>query len=375
MSAGTINGSFKKWFFVSIICTLTVVSIIVLINCIVDTYGILRDDFSRQVREPNQRFVKMKYLLSHKNKYDSFLFGSSRALHIDNKKIQNGIYYNMGYSEGVPKDHLENIKLLMQHGVHIKNVVIALDDFSYRIDPDQHLFDLLQQPHYLISGKRKVHLYSEYFLKIHRFAPSLRDYLQFNYGSRNRSTSKKYTYDISDSGRVFCSTCDSEIENDVEKHNNDPKFTKPYHYDGDNLSSALRDVGDIVGLAKKHKFNLLVFMNPIHHTTYRDTDLPLFSAFKKRLSAMTDYYDFSGLNTITTNNYYYYETSHYRAKVGDMILSKVFGYPRVAVPDDFGVLVNRQNVDEHLMRLQRQLTSFERRDKRATTSLIKEPTQ
>ncbi len=368
MMAEAINGPFKKWFFIALICTLTMVGIVVLINCIVDTYGVLRVDFSRQFHEPNQKFVKMKYLLNHPDKYDSFLFGSSRALHIDNKKIHNGVYYNMGYSEGVPKDHLDNIKLLIRKGVRIKNVIIALDDFSYRVDPDEHLFDLLRQPHYLVSGKRKADFYGEYFMKIKQFTPALRSYLRFNYGKGDGVTPKKFTYDIYDSGRVFCAACDSEIEDDVEKHNNDPKLKQPYHYDGDYLSNALRDMGAVVELAKKNKIRLTVLINPIHHATYLDTDLPLFSAFKKRLAAMTDYYDFSGLNTITTNNYYYYETSHYRAMVGDMILNRIFGYPPVAVPDDFGVLVNRRNVDEHLKRLRRQIASFELKERSLQTS-------
>ena len=66
----------------------------------------------------------------------------------------------------VPKNHLDNIKLLIQEGVRIKNVIIALDDFSYRVDPENHLSDLLRQPHYLISGKRRVDFYGEYFMKI-----------------------------------------------------------------------------------------------------------------------------------------------------------------------------------------------------------------
>jgi len=131
---------------------------------------------------------------------------------------------------------------------------------------------------------------------------------------------------------------------------------QPYHYNGDNLSKALRDMDELVKFTKKYHINLLILINPIHQTTYRDTDLPLFSAFKKQLAAMTDYYDFSGLNSVTTNNYYYYETSHYRPTAGDMMLKRIFGYPPVVVPNDFGVLVTKQNVDEHLRRLHRQFS-------------------
>ncbi len=328
-----------------------------LINYIVDDYGIVRDDFSRQFQEPNQRFVKIKYLIDHKDRYDSLLFGSSRVLHIDNKKIQTGHYYNMGYSEGLPKNHLDNIKLLIENGIRIKNVIIALDDFSYQVNPESHLFDLLRQPHYLVSGKRKVDFYGEYFMNIKKVSSSLNNYMQFNYRKSDGAASPQVTYDIYDSGRVLCTTCDSAIESNVEKHNNDQKFKKPDHYDGDYLSNTLRDVGELVSLAKEHNIKLIVFINPIHQTTYLDTDLPLFFEFKRQLAEMTDYYDFSGLNTITTNNYYYYETSHYRPMVGDMILNRIFGYSQVVVPDDFGVLVNRRNVTEHLRRLHRQITS------------------
>jgi hypothetical protein len=60
------------------------------------------------------------------------------------------------------------------------------------------------------------------------------------------------------------------------------------------------------------------------------------------------YYDFSGLNSITTNNYYYYETSHFRPVVGDMMLNIMFQTPEIEVPGDFGFRVSSVNVDTHL---------------------------
>ncbi len=346
----------KKW----AIAVLGLVSFgtvfVVLVNCVVDTYGILRTDFTRQFQEPNENFIKMKYLLNNRGKYDSFLFGSSRVSHTNIKNIKNGTYYSIGYSEGLPKEHLGNIKLLLRSNVRIKNIMLGLDDFSYRVDPEKHRQDLMRQPHPLVSGKRFLTFYSEYYVKMKKFIPSLCSYIMHNYRNKRSPLMEKFSYDFYDSGRPLCRTCDDDIERDPAKHRSSSIFDEPTHYEGDNMAGALESIRELVDIAKNNNINLTIFINPLHHVTYLDTDMEQFFAFKKELARISRYYDFSGLNTITTDNYYYYETSHYRTKVGDMMLNRMFGYPPVDVPADFGALVTEQNIDAHLRNLSRQLT-------------------
>lgn len=120
------------------------------------------------------------------------------------------------------------------------------------------------------------------------------------------------------------------------------------------MEQALRDLRDIRQLADRHGIDLIFFIHPIHVVTYLDNNLEEFDEFKRRLARITAYYDFSGVNEITTNNYYYYETSHYRPIVGDMILARLFpesaGNCRSA-PMPFGVQVTSDNVESHLARL------------------------
>ena len=42
-----------------------------------------------QITEPNQHYLKVKYVLNYPDKYDSFLFGSSRVGKIDVNKISH----------------------------------------------------------------------------------------------------------------------------------------------------------------------------------------------------------------------------------------------------------------------------------------------
>ena len=88
--------------------------------------------------EPNKSYVKMMNILNNKDKFDSFLFGSSRAGFFDVSKMNDGRYYDMAYSEGLPGEHLQNIKDMLDRGVKIKNITMAVDDISYFVDPDFH---------------------------------------------------------------------------------------------------------------------------------------------------------------------------------------------------------------------------------------------
>lgn len=48
------------------------------------------------------------------------------------------VYYNMTYSEGLPQEWLEDIELFLKHGVCIRQVILGLDDFSFRVNPQDH---------------------------------------------------------------------------------------------------------------------------------------------------------------------------------------------------------------------------------------------
>jgi hypothetical protein len=69
--------------------------------------------------------------------------------------------------------------------------------------------------------------------------------------------------------------------------------------------------------------------------------------FLYKLSGITEYYNFSGLNDITVNNSNYFETSHYSTAVGDMIINAIFH----GITDDrllsqgFGYYVTKSNRD------------------------------
>ena len=331
----------KKW--IKIFLIFSVLGVFqALLSILTNPYLTMQTD-NYYEQEPNQNFLKVKYILENKNKYDSFIFGSSRVGKIDPKLFKHEKCYNMTYSEGLPYEHLLNIKLFLKEGMKIKNIYIGLDDFSYEIDPKKHFQDVMRKPHYLASGESILNFYSLY--------TSL-SYSHF-LGERN------IYYDINNTGMPLVpKEITHYIETHKEAHNLDPRFLKPTHYEGNTIKDTIMTIKEIIKLSKEHNINIVFFINPIHKTTYLDTNFQNFQNFKKELSKVTPYYDFSGLNSITTNNYYYYETSHYRLIIGKLIAARISNNTSVNMPKDFGVFVTKDNIEAHLADLRIQIAKY-----------------
>lgn len=331
----------KKYFYNNLIILVALIICICFYNYKLDPYGIWKTDFSEQVLEPNKIYLKTKYILENPNKYDSFIFGSSRVGAIEGEFLENGNYYNMTYSQGLPKDWLENIKLFLSKGVKIKNIFIALDDFSFTVDPSYHDSEPLR-----LSYSKLNHHPFEYFK-----AYLLRD--PWNLYNRETIKGQKINHrdgakmDLYGTGRGFNTFTDEVkfLETITNEEINSSKYNIPtIYFDKDRTKDTLNEISKIINICHKNNISLKVIFNPLHHTTYSATDRDILNNAIEEVSKLTDLWDFTGLNSITSNNYYWLETSHYRLIVGRMILEKVYNINLgVDTPKDFGTYIEKLN--------------------------------
>jgi len=175
-------------------------------------------------------------------------------------------------------------------------------------------------------------------------------------------------FDILGNGMQRLDRVDEKIEKNVEAHVKSRRFQAPGKVSFDKVSQnhhmqlmeeTLRNIAEIVRLSEEHGFNLYIFINPIHRMYYLQHSPELFLMFKEKLAGITDYWDFSGFNSITTNNYYYYETSHYRPLVGHMVTCRITGCANIKVPADFGVLITSDNVSGFIAKKKEELAAYE----------------
>ena len=298
-----------------------------------DVYGLLNlTEYSVQA---NDHFMKVRFWLDNPSKFNAFCFGSSRVGHIDLTRIDNGLqYYNMTYPDGLPKEWLDDVRIFLKHDIHIKQVIIGIDDFSFRLDPSKHAAHYGRIPY---NDDSNLKTYVACLLRV----PSM-----------PKKTPNKCQH-ISGMGMNLDRSAEASVEQDIINHVHDKKFLESkYHVLGNRINETIKVVSELKALCDDNNIELVVFINPIHRITYLANNLEEFNEFKRRLAEVTDYYDFSGLNEVTMNNNYYLETTHYRMVVGDMIVQRIF-HPEQGT--NFGVFITKDNVEGHLRDLERQV--------------------
>lgn len=338
--------SFSKGLLSAGLLLLIACSPILYYNLIIDPYKVFFSKKTSTYFEPNKQYMKMRHVLRNKNKYDSFIFGSSRVNFIDPEKIKSAHYYNMTYSAGIPWQHYKNIKHLYKKGVKIKNLIIGIDHISLFSPIGEPEWDTPVTKDYPVSFIEKIRFYKSYLLT----RPLWKDVKYSNTpGPFDQSK-------ILVTGIIFPpeKTIDSTI------YVNRNIFLKPFR----NISSeyaveeALASIDSIVTFSKEHNINLKVFINPVHHITYLYQDIDMYFEALKGLSNITDFWDFSDINEVTTNNLYYNETSHYNFNAGDLVIDIIEEQNELKHPKNFGKYITKNTVDQRIRTHKKNLNGY-----------------
>jgi hypothetical protein len=152
-------------------------------------------------------------------------------------------------------------------------------------------------------------------------------------------------YDITNSGRVRHEEVDAYIDAHLREHADDPRFkTAPFRPAYvPRTDKVLKEIAQITDLAAEHGIDLIFFINPVHSAMRLSIDQTEYGNFLNKLSFITPFYDFSGPGPVTTDSAYFYEPSHYRPIVGDMIIKRIYGTGSESKKTGFGVWVGRKD--------------------------------
>ncbi len=300
--------------------------------------------------EPNKNYLKMHNVLNHPDKYDSFLFGSSRVGFIDVEKMNDGTYYDMMYSEGTPAEHYENLKDMIERGIIPKNVTVGLDDISYFVDPDFHQNQLYRLP-FPWDGTLtdKAGFFLRYFDLI-TLSQSIE--VMEEHREKKKDNDPDYLMRLLDTG-----TENLDIP-PAFNYEGAKAWWSDYYYPRE---QSLDDIKKIVDLCDEYNINLRVFTNPMHAMTYAKAMDNGYLVFLEELADITPYWNFSGFNDITLDYSNYYETSHYCPAVGDRIIDTVYnGKTEDQLLDEgFGMYVTKDNVSNLMQILNDQAVNYD----------------
>lgn len=121
--------------------------------------------------------------------------------------------------------------------------------------------------------------------------------------------------------------------------------------------SALENLRVIVDLCRENNLNLIAFITPPHATQfeamYMSGSEAVIEQGKREIVNILPVWDFSGYNSVTNEPISdqmsnFRDSSHPTIKVGNLILNRVLQYEEENVPVDFGIMINPDNIEDHL---------------------------
>jgi hypothetical protein len=301
---------------------------------------------------PAYNYIKMRYLLDNPKKFDALLFGNSRVSYINIDRIAKNKWYNMTYSLGTPNEHLQNIQVLIQNKIIPQVIMVGIDEFACHDNPTEHIKDYILSP-YPVNAVTNKTAYPLFLSKYLSPVVLLALPIIISHKSNNLSYQKQF---YANGAWFFHGVYDDEsLATDAEKiywqnvsKVNVPPFTQ--------TDKALDDVQSIINLCEKHKIKLILFTNPMHTLTYTSAVNRGYIDFLEKLSDMYNFYNFSSINDVTTNNNNYFETMHYKSNVGNLIVDNIFNgiVDEGLLYQGFGVYVTEENRSEFIKLLKSQ---------------------
>lgn len=336
----------RKWIKYFLIISTILTSLVVSINYIVDPFNIFDSGFLKHHAQHNERFLKIKYLEKNHSKYNSYIFGSSRIGTTDPKTIEqyipNSKFYNMTISSANLYDYIMHLRYMLKKNYEIKNLYLQID-----------IRDL--------EGYGRSD--SDYQKKLHPYVTdnSLNEfYLQYLFGFFPKNIKEKVMLNLNyeEKGKYFLNTTgmwtstikENKLLKDCKEYvRNEKSFHKKVKRNKrlNNIKKTIKAIKNIKSLCKQNDINIYIFTTPHNQNMMNSFIMDDYLNFLQYISKETNFYDFSGYNSITTNNCNYYESSHYRPLVANLIAARIFNDENIKVPDDFGFYVTQQNMDNY----------------------------
>jgi hypothetical protein len=330
------NNQWLRWVLFFTIINFTLLG---LVNYVVDPFRIFGSNFLPYQVQMNERFVKIEYIKKNHQKFNAYLFGSSRIGTTEPKIIEKYVpdskFYNFTLSSGNLHDYQLNLEFFLKEKYQINTLYLQLDLDDMNIY-GQRESDYLCKLHPEVNHE----FISLYYMKyLFGFFPmntrvKIMDNIH-NTKSKQRHIGKG-TWSLPAKEERLLKSCDEYVKNISSfntKHRRIRKYTT--------AEFSMKSLSKIVDLCHNHNIKLYVFTSA-HNQNKMDTFLlEDYIKYLRDISEITSFYDFTGYNSVTKDNCNYYEMSHYRPKVAELIAARIFNDKSIDVPSDFGKYIKK----------------------------------
>ncbi len=342
--------STKKFFIMFFSVLLVVFGAILLLNVLVDPFGLFADIYNWDSYNftQNPRTAKINYIDEHKDEFDSYIVGSSGCGAVKVSTINEytgNSYYNSFYYGSDLMDSYNTIKYLSETA-HVENILLGIN-YNTAMFFDVGDDEINQRMHGKASNENLLDFYGSYLFANPRYAiQKVKDIKEDSFFQKTFDVfipeTGDYDKSIRDTENIgnYNDYLDKEAYNIFKAY---PKSRKDLT-ELENFSNYMKKIKD---LCDENSINLQVIVFPVYWEDFENYNIDELEEFYRSLSSITDFWDFSK-SAISTDARYFYDSSHFRNSVGNMMLGKIYEDESLYMPDDFGHYVTNENIDDFI---------------------------
>ena len=343
--------SSKKWVLVFLATVLVLAALLAALNLAADPFGAFGDrllSWFSYDETNNPRVAKFSYLEQHHDEYDSYILGcsSTSSFPVDAfNEAYGASFYNLIMYGADMRDCEKIAQYLVEH-YEVKNLIlnVYLDNgLTYDEESDR----LTKNLHYKEDPDTSVlSYYTRYLFADPRYALAKLNALRTD-------TILPQTFDVFDE-RTGC--YDKRVR-DAEPIGSEERYLESYpvfaDYPHQTLSlpyteQCMQSVAAIKTLCEKAGVNLTVAAGPVYAEYLKNYEPETVAQFYRSLAQVTPFWDFSS-SSVSCEMRYFYDGTHFRNNVGEMICARMTGRTDLWIPDDFGTYVTADTPEDYFL--------------------------
>lgn len=300
----------------------------------------------------DERQQKINHVRFSSFDYDTLLLGSSRVTYMDQRDFTDYQTYNFAVSLMDLQDYYDFIEYAKaRHGSEFDCIILGMDFYA----TNRNMANNDAKPaRYYINKSGEFAYRTKTLLSKDVFKYSWK-----NYRNSDRGVPMDGAYDRNNIKNltVICpETKAPKIKANLDKYRN--VVYADYAYE--DVRGTLSKIKE----ANPHS-RFIVFTTPESWPLFEVmADKGLFPYYQRWLTDTVEVfgavYNFDYPNVITVNLDNYYDASHIYPGTGTLLAHRVTGQSDPNLPDDFGVLVTRDNLDRHLELVQERIDNQKR---------------
>ena len=341
--------SSKKWVLVFLATAFVLAALLAGLNAAVDPFGAFGDrllSWFSYDETNNPRVAKLSYLEQHHDEYDSYILGcsSTSSFPVDAfNEAFDARFYNLIMYGADMRDCEKITRYLIEH-YEVKNLIlnVYLDN---GLEYDEESDRLTKSLHYKEDPDTSaLSFYTRYLFADPRYALAKLNALRTD-------TILPQTFDVFDE-RTGC--YDKRVR-DAEPIGSAERYLESYPVFADYPHQTLllpytepcmQSVAAIRAMCEEAGVNLTVVAGPVYAAYLKNYQTEDIAAFYRSLAQVTPFWDFSS-SSVSCEMRYFYDGTHFRNNVGEMMCARMTGRTDLWLPDDFGTYVTADTPEEY----------------------------